>query len=94
MATSSDDRWYYHTIRDNNGKVIWEGQYDLYPFWNHFGIPDDLRSKSVIDIGTASGFFAFECEKRGASPVVATELHDIAEMYAKTNREYDGPNFR
>ena len=35
------------------------------------GLPDDLTGKSVLDVGCSDGFFAFECEKRGASRVVA-----------------------
>lgn len=35
------------------------------------GLPADLRGKTVLDIGCSDGFFAFECEKRGASRVVA-----------------------
>ena len=30
-------------------------------------IPDNLRGKSVIDLGCWDGFFSFECEKRGAN---------------------------
>lgn len=29
-------------------------------------LPDDLSGKSVLDIGTRDGFFAFACEQRGA----------------------------
>lgn len=29
-------------------------------------LPDDLSGKRVLDIGTYDGYFAFECEKRGA----------------------------
>ena len=37
------------------------------------GLPADLTGKSVLDVGCSDGFFAFECEKRGASPVVAID---------------------
>ena len=30
------------------------------------GIPDDLRGKTVLDIGCWDGFYAFLCEQRGA----------------------------
>jgi len=30
-----------------------------------FGLPDNLTNKTVLDIGTYNGFFAFEAEKRG-----------------------------
>lgn len=33
----------------------------------------DLTGKSVLDIGTWDGFYAFEAEKRGAARVVATD---------------------
>jgi tRNA (mo5U34)-methyltransferase len=33
----------------------------------------ELRGKSVIDIGAFDGFFSFECERRGASRVVAAD---------------------
>jgi len=78
---------HYHTMRDGDGHLIWEGAYDLYPLWSAFGIPDDLRGQTVIDVGSASGFFAFECEKRGAGPVIATELASVAERDVKANRQ-------
>jgi len=36
-------------------------------------IPDDLTGKSVLDIGAWDGFFSFECERRGASRVLAID---------------------
>ena len=36
-------------------------------------LPDDLRGKSVLDIGAWDGFFSFEAEKRGASRVLAVD---------------------
>jgi tRNA (mo5U34)-methyltransferase len=88
----SPEDWHYHTMKDREGKVIWSGQYDLYELWHHFGIPDDLKGQSVIDIGTASGFFAFECEKRGAAPVVATELPGIEDWDSRKGVVHDGVN--
>lgn len=37
------------------------------------GLPEDMSGKSVIDIGSYDGFFAFESEKRGAKKVVAND---------------------
>lgn len=37
------------------------------------GFPDDLTGKTVLDVGTFNGFFAFEAERRGASRVVAAD---------------------
>jgi tRNA (mo5U34)-methyltransferase len=39
----------------------------------HLGIPEDLHGKTVLDLGCWDGFFAFECEKRGAERVVAVD---------------------
>ena len=34
-------------------------------------IPLDLRGKRILDIGAWNGCFSFECERRGASEVIA-----------------------
>jgi tRNA (mo5U34)-methyltransferase len=38
-----------------------------------FRLPEDLRGKTVLDIGAWDGFFSFEAERRGASRVLATD---------------------
>lgn len=75
---------WYHTIDLGNG-ILTPGHYDHRPYLEHYQIPSSLVGKKVIDIGTASGFFAFEFERRGAS-VVATDLpewfdHDFGPNY-------------
>lgn len=40
-------------------------------------IPDRLDGLRVLDIGTYDGFYAFECERRGASEVVAIDVTPI-----------------
>ena len=37
-------------------------------------LPPDLTGKTVLDIGCWDGFYSFECEKRGAKRVVATDV--------------------
>jgi tRNA (mo5U34)-methyltransferase len=72
----ADYEW-YHTIDLGDG-IVTPGQYDLQPILKHYGIPDDLAGKAVLDVGPAHGFFAFEFERRGA--VVSTaELPNWAE---------------
>jgi tRNA (mo5U34)-methyltransferase len=39
------------------------------------GLPERLDGKSVIDVGSWDGFFAFEAERRGAASVTATDHH-------------------
>ncbi len=41
--------------------------------WEALGIPENLKGKSVLDIGCAEGFFGRECAKRGAAPVVGVD---------------------
>jgi tRNA (mo5U34)-methyltransferase len=76
---------WYHIIDLGNG-IVTPGIYDHRPLLHHYGFPESLLGKTVLDIGTASGFFAFEFEKRGASRVVATDLprwtdHDVSPKY-------------
>jgi tRNA (mo5U34)-methyltransferase len=80
-----DKLWWYHTIDLGHG-IVTPGVYDHRPLLRYYGIPESLAGKTVLDIGTASGFFAFEFERRGAS-VVATDLphadHDLSPSYRK-----------
>src|SRR5690349_11667558 len=76
---------WYHSIDMGDG-IVTPGHYDHRPYLHYYGIPENLSGKKVIDIGAASGFFSFECERRGAQ-VTATDL--------PTWFEHDfGPNYR
>ena len=37
------------------------------------GLPERLDGKDVLDVGTWDGFYAFECARRGATRVLATD---------------------
>jgi len=69
---------WYHTI-ELPGGVVTPGFYDHRPLVPHYGIPDDLAGKRVLDVATADGFWAFEFERRGAD-VVAADISRIAEL--------------
>jgi len=64
----------YHQIDMGAGLVL-KGEYDMTRYVDSYGIPADLSGRTVLDIGTASGFFAFECARRGAS-VTAIDIWD------------------
>jgi 2-polyprenyl-3-methyl-5-hydroxy-6-metoxy-1,4-benzoquinol methylase len=64
----------YHQI-DLGGGLLVKGEYDMTRYVDSYGIPADLSGRTVLDIGTASGFFAFECARRGAS-VTAIDVWD------------------
>ena len=63
---------WWHTIDLGQG-VTTKGQDPTPARLPWLGIPEDLRGKSVLDIGAWDGFFSFECERRGASRVLATD---------------------
>jgi tRNA (mo5U34)-methyltransferase len=71
-ARMGDFAW-YHTVDLGDG-VVTPGQYDHRTLLSHYGLPDDLTGKTVLDVGPAHGFFAFELERRGAARVVTAEL--------------------
>lgn len=64
--------YWYHAVDLGRG-LITPGDYDLRPAWPEFHFPDDLRGLQVLDVGSATGYFAFEFAKRGAD-VVSVEL--------------------
>jgi 2-polyprenyl-3-methyl-5-hydroxy-6-metoxy-1,4-benzoquinol methylase len=40
-----------------------------------YHLPEDLRGKAILDIGSASGYFALECARRGGR-VTAIDIYD------------------
>jgi SAM-dependent methyltransferase len=67
--------YWYHTIDLGNG-LITPGVYDYRDTIGTFGFPKDMRGMTVLDVGSATGFFAFEFERRGAQ-VVSLELPSL-----------------
>jgi tRNA (mo5U34)-methyltransferase len=58
--------------------LVTPGDFDYRPSLPLFQFPEDMRGMTVLDVGSATGFFAFEFEKRGAS-VILVELPSIAD---------------
>ena len=46
---------------------------DNFSILNIIDLPENLSGKTVLDIGAWDGFYSFECEKRGAKKVLATD---------------------
>jgi tRNA (mo5U34)-methyltransferase len=63
---------WFHQMDLGNG-IITPGVYDPRARLSAMHIPDDLSGKTVLDIGSWDGFYAFEAERRGASHVLATD---------------------
>jgi tRNA (mo5U34)-methyltransferase len=70
--------YWYHTIDLGNGLVT-PGVYDYRSNLEAFRFPENLKGKTVLDVGAATGFFSFELEKRGAR-VVSTELPSMLQV--------------
>jgi tRNA (mo5U34)-methyltransferase len=70
--------FWYHTIDLGDG-LITPGCYDYRETIQDFNFPSDLRGKKVLDVGSATGFFAFEFERRGAD-VTSVELPSLRQL--------------
>lgn len=70
--------FWYHTIDLGHG-LITPGCYDYRTTVQDFHFPSDLNGKTVLDVGSATGFFAFEFERRGAQ-VTSVELPSLQDL--------------
>jgi SAM-dependent methyltransferase len=72
---SLDDCYFYHTMElPGLGEV--RGHWDLRDRFEDYVGGVDLTGKTVMDVGTATGFLSFEAEKRGAKRVLSFDLGD------------------
>ena len=68
--------------------------YDHATIAHKVGMPESLAGKSALDIGTADGYWAFEMERRGASPVVAMDIPKLGDSdVVPSIREKQGPEW-
>jgi tRNA (mo5U34)-methyltransferase len=63
---------WFHTIDLGDG-IVTKGRDESPRKLGWIGLPDDLRGRTVLDVGAWDGFFSFECERRGADRVVALD---------------------
>jgi tRNA (mo5U34)-methyltransferase len=70
-AAVARQEW-FHTI-DLGGGVVTPGRDESARKLGWIRLPRDLSGLSVLDVGAWDGFFSFECERRGASRVVALD---------------------
>ena len=79
LGLADANRYYwYHTVDLGDG-LITPGMYDYRETIAGFGFPEDMTGMTVLDVGSATGFFAFEFERRGAR-VVSVELPSLRDL--------------
>ncbi|RZB38072.1 MAG: tRNA (mo5U34)-methyltransferase [Desulfobacteraceae bacterium Eth-SRB2] len=70
--------YWYHTVELPNG-LITPGQYDFRATISSFHFPENMQGMTVLDVGSATGYFAFEFEKRGAR-VTSVEIPSLESL--------------
>jgi tRNA (mo5U34)-methyltransferase len=79
LGLSDTSRFYwYHTVDLGDGLVT-PGLYDYRATLPAFQFPENMQGMTVLDVGSATGFFAFEFERRGAR-VISTELPSLRDL--------------
>lgn len=74
IAAEAQKIQWFHSIDLGNG-IVTKGA-DASPIRvEMLHLPESLKGKTVLDIGSWDGFFAFECERRGAKRVLATDSY-------------------
>lgn len=63
---------WYHSMDLGHG-ITTPGKYAPAEWLPRLNLPNDLRGRTVLDIGAWDGFFSFEAERRGAGRVLATD---------------------
>lgn len=70
---------FYHTMELPTLGVV-KGHWDLRGRFDDYVSDAKVSGRSVLDIGTATGFLSFEAERRGASRVVSHDMGDVCEQ--------------
>ena len=96
LARRVDSLEWYHTIDLGHG-VVTPGEYDHRPYLHHYALPTDLSGQTALDVGTSSGFFAFELARRGAQ-VTAIDLpawsaHDFGPRYRSPRTDEEAQRY-
>ena len=79
FVDSLDDCFFYHTIELPEFGLV-HGQWDLRGRFDDYVSKVSVAGKSVLDVGTATGFLSFESEQHGASRVVSFDLGDARQQ--------------
>ena len=67
--------FWYHTL-DLGESLITPGSFDYRSAISEYGLPQSMAGMQALDVGSATGFFSFEMERRGAD-VTSVELPSL-----------------
>lgn len=70
--------YWYHTV-ELPQELVTPGLYDFRGSLSCFPFAEDMSGMRVLDVGSATGYFAFEFERRGAR-VVSVELPSLYDL--------------
>jgi 2-polyprenyl-3-methyl-5-hydroxy-6-metoxy-1,4-benzoquinol methylase len=74
-----EDCFFYHAM-DLPGFGLVRAHWDLRGRLDDYVAGVEVAGKSVLDIGTATGFLSFEAEKRGATRVLSFDMSDVRQQ--------------
>lgn len=74
-----EDCYFYHTIELPGFGVV-RGHWDLRGKFDEYLGHVQLAGKTVLDIGTATGFLSFEAERRNAKRVISMDMSDVRQQ--------------
>lgn len=64
---------FWHQQIDLGHGFLTPGAQDTKSLLRQISLPEDLSGMRVLDLGARDGYFSFECERRGASEVIALD---------------------
>lgn len=76
---SLDECYFYHTMELPRFGVM-QGHWDLRERFDDYIGGVGVAGKTVLDVGTATGFLSFEAEKRGARRVISFDMSDVRQQ--------------
>ncbi|MDT7689397.1 MAG: hypothetical protein QOE46_2156 [Acidobacteriota bacterium] len=76
---SPEGCFFYHTV-ELPGLGVVHGQWDLRDKFEEYIGGVEVAGKSVLDVGTATGFLSFEAERRGAERVMSFDMSDVRQQ--------------
>jgi SAM-dependent methyltransferase len=79
FVAAADDCFFYHTMELPELGVV-HGQWDLRGRFDDYIGGVSVAGKSVIDVGTATGFLSFEAEKLGAARVLSFDMSEARQQ--------------